>query len=85
MPETPVFSPFVPTGGISENLIPNPPSPIPEAPGIFDATASLSPFKEAQDVDQIISQLKLDRPLPLYIPDREKYSDFEFHIINDTP
>lgn len=85
MPQTPPFSPFVPTGGLSENLVPNPPADIPEAPAVNDATASLSPFKEAQDVDTIISQLTLDRPLPLYVPNREKYSDFEFHIINDTP
>jgi hypothetical protein len=85
MAQTPPFSPFVPTGGLSENLVPNPPADIPSAPEVWDATASLSPFKEAQDVDQIIQQLTLDRPLPLYIPDRQRYADFEFHIINDTP
>jgi hypothetical protein len=85
MPETPPFSPFVPTGGLSENLIPHPPPNIPEAPEVGDALVSLSPFKDAQDVDSIISALTLDRPLPLFVPDREKYPDFEFHIINDTP
>jgi hypothetical protein len=82
---TPAFNPFVPSGGLSENLIPNPPASMPEAPSVDDAMVSLSPFKEAQDVDSIISQLTLDRPLPLYIPDRHKYTDFEFHIINDAP
>jgi hypothetical protein len=78
------FSPFVPTG-VPENLIPNPPPDIPEAPEAGNAMASLSPFKEPQNVDDIISRLTLDRPLPLYIPDRERYSDYEFHIINDVP
>ncbi len=71
-------------GGLSPNLIPNPPADMPQAPGVGDAMVALSPFKEAQDVDSIISQLTLDRPLTLYIPNRERYPEHEFHIINDT-
>jgi hypothetical protein len=74
-----------PGSGLAPNLIPNPPADIPEAPGVNDATAKLSPFKEAQDVDSIIKNLTLDRPLALYIPNQEKYPEFQFHIINDTP
>lgn len=85
MPETPPFSPFVPTGGLSENLIPNPPADIPEAPEAGDAMASLPDTPEEQDIKDIIANLTLERPLPLYIPEREKYADKSFHIINDDP
>jgi hypothetical protein len=85
MPETPPFSPFVPTGSLPENLVPNPPADIPEAPPINDATASLSNGSDAQDVDSIIASLTLDRPLPLYIPGRDRYPEKSFHIINNTP
>ena len=85
MPETPPFSPFVPTGNLSENLIPNPPAEIPEAPAIDDAMSALSDGNDPQDVDSIIANLTLDRPLPLYIPGREKFKDKSFHIINDDP
>jgi hypothetical protein len=74
-----------PFESLAPNLIPNPPAEIPEAPQAGDAVASLSPFKEAQDVDSIIKNLTLDRPLALYIPNREKYPEYQFHIINDTP
>lgn len=74
-----------PNGGLSPNLIPNPPGEIPEAPGAGDATATLSPFSEAQDIDSIISRLVLDRPLKLYIPNRERYPEYEFRIINSIP
>jgi hypothetical protein len=84
MPQTPPFSPFVPTG-IAENLIPNPPADIPEAPEFPDATASLSDGSDAQDVDSIIAGLTLNRPLPLYIPNREKHLNKSFHVINDNP
>ncbi len=70
--------------GLSPHLIPNPPTDMPQAPGAGDAMVALSPFKEAQDVDSIIAQLTLDRPLTLYIPNRERYPEHEFHIINDT-
>jgi hypothetical protein len=73
-----------PFAGLSENLIPNPPAEMPEAPGAGNAMESLSPFSKPQDVDSIISQLTLDRPLTLYIPNREKYPEFQFRIINDT-
>jgi len=71
--------------GIAPNLIPNPPGEIPEAPGAGDAVKNLSPFKEALDVDAIVKNLVLDRPLKLFVPGREKYPDFEFRIINSTP
>lgn len=74
-----------PFGGLAPNLIPNPPADMPEAPGAGDAMVSLSPFSKPQDVDSIISNLTLDRPLTLYIPNREKYPEFQFRIINDTP
>ncbi len=73
-----------PFASLAPNLIPNPPAEIPEAPGAGDAMERLSPFKEAQDVNSIIKNLTLDRPLALYIPDREKYKDHQFRIINDT-
>ena len=85
MPVTPPFSPFVPTGGLPENLIPNPPAEMPEAPEANDATASLSDANGAQEVDDIIANLTLNRELPLYIPEREKHPTKSFHIINDTP
>lgn len=81
-PINPNPSPF---GGLAPNLIPNPPADMPEAPGAGDAMVSLSPFSKAQDVDSIIQGLTLDRPLTLYIPNREKYPEFQFRIINDTP
>lgn len=79
------FAPVDPNGGISPNLIPNPPGAVPEAPGAGDATARLSPFLEAQDVDAIVAQLTLDRPLTLWIPDKHKYPDWEFRVINSIP
>lgn len=74
-----------PFPGLAPNLTPNPPSDIPEAPGAGDAVNSLSPFSEAQDVDAIIKMLTLDRPLKLQIPNRHRYPDYEFHIINSVP
>jgi hypothetical protein len=75
-----------PDAGLAPNLIPNPPSPIPEAPGIGDA-APPSLFKEAQSIDDIIANLVLDRPLKLYIPEQIKrqFPDFDFRIINSIP
>lgn len=73
-----------PDAGIAPNLLVTPPADMPQAPEAGDATATLSPFIEAQDVDSIIAQLSLDRPLPLHIPNREKYIGYQFHIINDN-
>lgn len=84
MPETPLFSPFVPTG-LAENLIPNPPADIPSSPETPDAVSMLTDASDAQDVDSIIAGLTLNRPLPLYIPEREKHPQMSFHVINDTP
>jgi hypothetical protein len=70
--------------GISPNLIPDPPPSMPEAPGASDATAGLSPFSKPQDVDSIIKQLNLDRPLKLYIPNMHNYPGWEFRVINSV-
>jgi hypothetical protein len=78
-----VDNPF--QSGLAPNLVPNPPGEIPEAQGPGDGMAAMSPFAEAQDVDQIIKNLVLDRPLKLYIPNRERYPDHEFRIINSIP
>jgi hypothetical protein len=85
MPETPPFNPFVPSGGLSENLIPHPPADIPATPEMPDAMAFLVDSNGAQDIDSIIASLSLDRPLPLYIPERERHPHKSFHIINDDP
>ena len=82
-PEANPFQNF--NAGLAPNLTPSPPQEMPAVPEIPDATERLSPFQEAQDVDSIIHGLSLDRPLPLYIPNREKYKGYQFHIINDTP
>jgi hypothetical protein len=78
---------FNPNAGLAPNLTPNPPADVPEAPGAGDAVAALSPFGEAQDIDDIIKQLVLDRPLKLFIPDsiKKKFSAYEFRIINSIP
>lgn len=80
MTETP--NPFA---GLDPALMPHPPASVPEAPGPGDGMAASTPFLEAQDVDQIIANLTLDRPLKLFIPNREKYPGWEFHIINSIP
>jgi hypothetical protein len=76
-------SPFTP--GLPPNLVPNPPGEIPEAQTSGDAMANMSPFREALDVDAIIANLTLDRPLKLFIPNRDKMPDYEFRIINSIP
>lgn len=83
-PFQPAGSTANPFSGLPENLTPNPPPSIPEAPGAGDATPR-SPFIEAQDVESIISQLVLDRPLKLFIPNRHLYPEYEFRIINNIP
>ncbi len=77
-------TPF-PGAGLTPNHIPNPPPDMPDAPGPGDATASLSPFSEPQDIESIKAQLVLDRPLKLYIPNRQDYPEWEFRIINSIP
>ena len=74
-----------PFAGLAPNLIPNPPGEVPAAQGAGDAMARLSPFTEPQDVDAIIRNLILDRPLKLYIPKRAQFPDWEFRIINSIP
>lgn len=77
------YSPF--PSSLPPNLVPNPPGEIPEPVQAGDAVAGLSPFKEVLDVDQIIQNLTLDRPLKLYIPNKERYPEWEFRIINSIP
>lgn len=74
-----------PFTGLNPALVPHPPADVPEAPGAGNAMASMSPFSEPLDVDKIIENLTLDRPLKLFIPNRERYPDFEFRIINSIP
>lgn len=74
-----------PFEGLPDALKPNPPAAMPEPQAAGDAMASASPFKEALDVDAIIKNLTLDRPLKLYIPNKEKFPGFEFRIINSIP
>lgn len=79
------MDPFNPHAGTPDFLKPNPPAALPEAPGAGNAMAGQSPFSEALDADQIIANLTLDRPLKLFIPNREKFPDWEFRIINSIP
>lgn len=79
------FSPAGPFQGLPPNLIPNPPADIPEASGTGDALSTAAPFSEPQDINAIIAQLVLDRPLKLYIPNRERFPQYEFRIINSIP
>lgn len=74
-----------PFDGLPDALKPNPPAAIPEPPSAGDAMASASPFKEPQNIDDIIKNLTLDRPLKLFIPNKEKYPQYEFRIINSIP
>ncbi len=74
-----------PFGGLAPNLTPNPPAEIPQAQSAGDGMAGASPFKEALDVDEIIKNLTLDRPLKLFIPNKERYPEWEFRIINSIP
>lgn len=78
-----VDNPFQP--GIAPNLMVNAPGEIPEAPGVQGEPGGKSPFIEALDYEEIIRNLNLDRPLKLFIPNREKYPEWEFRIINSIP
>lgn len=74
-----------PFAGMPDFLKPNPPPEMPQPTEAGNAVAGMSPFSEALDADAIIKNLTLDRPLKLFIPNREKYPDWEFHIINSIP
>lgn len=84
-PTFPNFGGADPFAGMPDALKPNPPAAMPEPQMAGDATASASPFKEPLDVDAIIANLTLDRPLKLFIPNKEKYPGYEFRIINSIP
>lgn len=77
-------TPF-PEAGLPQSLFPNPPPSMPEPPGVPNATANMSPFTEPQRIEDVIDRLVLNRPLKLFIPDRERYPDHEFRIINSIP
>lgn len=85
MSDTPFPGAADPFAGLNPALVPHPPVEMPQAPEPGNATAAMSPFKEALDVDQIIKNLVLDRPLSLFIPNKHLYPDWEFHIINSIP
>lgn len=74
--------PTNPFAGIPDALKPNPPPDVPQPQTAGDAMSNASPFKEALDIDEIIKNLTLDRPLKLFIPNKEKYPQYEFRIIN---
>lgn len=74
-----------PFNSMAPNLFPNPPGEIPAVQQAGDAVETLSPFNEPQDIDSIIKQLTLDRPLKLFIPNRHLYTQHEFRIINSIP
>jgi len=73
---------FDPYAGLPPNLVPTPPAAMPEAPGVPETR---SPFVKPLDASTIIDNLSLDRELVLFIPNRDKYPQHEFRIINDTP
>lgn len=79
------MDPYTPFPGLAPNLTPNPPAEMPEAQTTGDAVAGLSPFSEPVDVNAIIANLTLDRPLKLFIPNKERFPDWEFRIINSIP
>lgn len=83
--EVPPFSPFVPSGGLPENLVPNPPADIPEPVEPGNAMEAVSPFSEPQNYESVVESLSLNRPLPLFIPNRDRYKEHDFHVINDSP
>lgn len=74
-----------PFNGLPDALKPNPPADMPQPQAAGNAMSNNSPFKEALDVDEIIKNLTLDRPLKLFIPNKEKYPQYEFRIINSIP
>jgi len=71
--------------GIDPALMVNAPGAIPEAPGPQGEAGGKSPFIEALDYDEIVRGLNLNRPLKLFIPNREMYPNWEFRIINSIP
>jgi hypothetical protein len=81
-----IFTSHAATGGIAPNLIPSPPPAMP-MPWELPAAPAVkkSPFSTVQDYESIVQQLSLDRPLPLFIPNRHLYTEYQFRIINDTP
>lgn len=79
------FQNFDPNAGLSPNLVPSPPPAMPAPQDLPDPSAHNYPFSEPQDVESIIAQSTIERPLPLFIPPELKHKGMEYHIINDTP
>lgn len=79
-----IFTDHAATGGIAPNLIPTPPAAMPMPWETPSPAQILSPFSKPQDAASVIKQLSIDRPLPLFIPNRHLYPEHEFRIINDT-
>lgn len=71
--------------GLPPNLVPNPPGEMPAPQEVGNAVSALAPFSEPQDVDAIIKQLVLDRPLKLFIPKQHMHPEYEYRIINSIP
>lgn len=74
-----------PFATIPDALKPNPPPSIPEPLEAGNAAPVAHPFTEPQSFQAIIDQLILDRPLKLFIPNKEKFPQYEFRIINSIP
>lgn len=77
-------TPF-PGAGLPPHLTGGAPAEMPAPQEAGNAVKALSPFSEAQDIDAIMAMLTLDRPLKLHIPNREKYTEHDFRIINSIP
>jgi len=76
-----------PFAGLPDALAPHPPAPVPEPQAASDAMSNASPFKEPLDIDEIIKNLEIDRPLKLFIPRQimARFPQVEFRIINSIP
>jgi hypothetical protein len=73
------------TAGLPPNLVPTPLPDIPAVPEIADPTDALYPFNQPQNVESILQNITIDRPLPLFIPPELKHKRMEYRIINDRP
>lgn len=71
--------------GLPPNLVPNPPSEMPEAPGAGNADIFATEIPDAQDYDAIAAGIVHGRQLRLLIPNRDKRPDLEFRVINNLP
>src|SRR5579859_153290 len=80
------FTTFDPNAGLPPNLIPTPQAEIPETTDVVDFSSDARyPFNKPQDVDSILKNITIERPLPLYIPKELKHPQMEYRVINDRP